>query len=344
MLLSAKFIADAVIEQDDQESTFIEKVRVLPSVGYPEFFSNTDVCRELFNLWKNSEADIEISDIEPFQRSSCYCQITAGNNELEVVYLRPVLEAASIPSSAERIVAFYIAKTGEQGVLAVPIDKGIFFWASKESKERLRGHARSISCTIEAAISYASQTLASSEVKILENGELFNRSGVASLLKGAILEKSIRWKYLGYYRLFESGYLHEILKELEKNFLSAAKESLDEALEKTKNELSQFINIADKPGLKEIFENIGKKIKSDSSCLFLFALKRQASKDSRYKSYGGDVFKEGVYFCYAIRCSIVHAGDSHLVFDKYEDASSGLLLIMQDLEEAVFRYIGISLK
>jgi hypothetical protein len=342
MLISAKFIADAGITTTDTEDEFVDKVKLLASAGYHSSFSNIEACRAVFIAWKSPSVEVEHSEIKSLPRSSLYTVISVGGSDCETVFINSAVKTPTIPSAAEKVIAIYSAAFGVPDPLSQTNAACIYLWQNSTDKEKTRNLARSISGALQTTTEYTSILSSSTEVRTEETGETIRRPDILKLLKNAILEDSIKWKYLSYYRLFESGYLHEILHELKNNFFSSAKESLEDAMEKTKNELNQFINIADKPGIREPFEEIARLIKTEKINKFFISLERQSKKDGRYKIYNGNEFKQGVYFCYCIRCAIVHAGDSHLVFDKFDDAESAVLKIIPIFEKATFKYIGIS--
>jgi hypothetical protein len=53
-------------------------------------------------------------------------------------------------------------------------------------------------------------------------------------------------------------------------------------------------------------------------------------------------FENGVFLCYKVRCSIVHAVASALTIDEFSDADDALRSLIIPLENAVMKYVGIS--
>jgi hypothetical protein len=161
------------------------------------------------------------------------------------------------------------------------------------------------------------------------------------LLDIAIHETNIRWKYLGYYRIFEYGYLSAILNKINDNFLIDPSKAIDEAQESSKNELNQFIELVNLNGLTDFFETIADGVKDLKSNYnrFACALEDRFSNDVRAKGF--TKAKKGVYFAYQIRCAIVHAGEKGLIFESYSDAVDAISDLIKPLEEAVLWHLGV---
>lgn len=227
----------------------------------------------------------------------------------------------------------------------------IIRWVESEinatQRERLRVSCASLLAYAEskAALPYTAtwnectQLIFEIESRILDSNKTKKNS---ELLNIAINEVTIRWKYLGYYRVLEYGYLSAILDTINNGFLSSPGKSLEEAMQATKSEFNQFHELSVNNNLHSYFEDLSDKLDSFAASYnqFACALVRQCKSDSRLRDKASKGAR-GVLIAYQVRCAIVHAGEKSLIYESFDDAEEVLAGLIRHLEEAVLRYLGI---
>lgn len=164
------------------------------------------------------------------------------------------------------------------------------------------------------------------------------------ILKEALLETSIKWQFLGFYRVLENSYIHAVLEELNREYLLNPKLALKHATKNISNEIAQFIKLVDEKGYQDDFKyfaDLCYAIK-DTGNTFAIKLIHQCEEHEVWSGVSGHRYKTGVLMCYQIRCAIVHAGDSHLIYDNFNDAEEALEIIHSVLQDVVFKLMGMS--
>jgi hypothetical protein len=168
------------------------------------------------------------------------------------------------------------------------------------------------------------------------------------LLKAAFEETIIKWRFLSLYRILERGYLKSILSKIQQEFMRSPQTTISDASQLLSNECSQFVGLVRDHDLRSFFEDFATDLDILSSGMNKYAimLKRELSEDkllSRQAFAPGNKYVKGVLLCYKIRCSIVHAGASHLMFDEFSDADDALRSLLMPLGNAVMNYVGITM-
>lgn len=184
---------------------------------------------------------------------------------------------------------------------------------------------------------YTSFALSENPRAVLGNAKL------TELLRIATKETSIRWKFLGFYRVIEFGYLSNVLAGITQEFLKDPTATVDEAAQALKNEFNQFRKLSSEYNLDSIFEDLLTEFEQlvGNFNSFACALNKRLKNDGRLKNHPGRAAK-GVLITYLIRCSIVHAGEGSLLFESYADAEVSLAAMVGHLERAVMSYLGIT--
>ncbi|MBU2828491.1 hypothetical protein [Acidithiobacillus ferriphilus] len=162
------------------------------------------------------------------------------------------------------------------------------------------------------------------------------------LFRIAVSESSIRWRFLGFYRIIEFGYLANLLSVINRDFLKNPAKAAASASEALKNEYDQFTILSQKIGLDPNFDSLLTEFDGlvRNANTFACALEHQMESDSRLKRHRGRAAK-GVLVVYLTRCAIVHAGEGALLFESYRDAEFALSKLISPLESAVLLYLGI---
>ena len=164
-----------------------------------------------------------------------------------------------------------------------------------------------------------------------------------NLLLEALSETKAKWRFLALYRVFEHGYLSEILRTIKREFFRSPKETLDSCRTSVESEVRQFTALCASSELEADFERFLDSFEQSKKDLnkYACALDRSLNKDGQLSQLKGKSAK-GVLVCYKIRCSIVHSGLSAPMFEAYPDAADCLEMILEDLETAALAFLGIS--
>lgn len=164
---------------------------------------------------------------------------------------------------------------------------------------------------------------------------------LSELMQLALLERTLRWRFLSLYRILEYDYLRTVFDQIKNNFLTNPKATLDNATTSLKNEFNQLRGLSSAYGLDDFFEEIYsvvKKLKSGNR--FANALEKQCEGDSRLKESPG-VAAKGLLLTYLARCAIVHAGEGAPIYESFQDAEEVLVSIVPLLEKTIFQYLGV---
>lgn len=174
-----------------------------------------------------------------------------------------------------------------------------------------------------------------------EVGRMLISKPCQQLLRQALAEISPKWRYLGFYRILEFGYLQVILEDIQNGFLETPQPILEEALVSVGSELRQLHRLATKVAIVDCFQEISLIVKNlKVSNRYANAIDRCTKKKADL--LGREESDKGVVLAYQIRCSIVHAGTSGPVIEKFEDADVLLYKVVPLLEDAAIRYLRIS--
>ena len=145
------------------------------------------------------------------------------------------------------------------------------------------------------------------------------------------------------YRIFEHGYLSEVFETLKSAFFASPKDSLAAATLSLESELNQFLTLVQHTGLDNTFATLHDEFEKSraSGNRFAAALEHSFQQSGQLKSLKTK-WQKGVLICYKIRCAIVHAGVSSLIFDAYADGPACLEAVLPACESAVLQFMGIS--
>ncbi|CAN7660044.1 hypothetical protein [Pseudomonas sp. LjRoot263] len=289
-----------------------------------------------------------------FSNSSAYHEIHSSINGTlicRVLELHKISSFSALASDGERLLLLFIAQEGftEFPFLApsgpgnaLPFQNSkfnvIFEWTDQSAKETdLISSIYAPSFTpLVAHTDYNTHAT----VSLNPNG-FYTKLEDFSILNEAVSESRIKWRFLLLYRILEHGYIRNLLELIQQNIFFKPKDTLTKATETLTNEYSQLTNLIEQNGLIPLFDKI-QKATHHTTNLYLGAIKEKLEQDSRAKN--GKPFQKGAYIIYQIRCSIVHAGEMSIFYDKYPDAESGLHELYDLFDNAVFKYLGIEYK
>ena len=285
-----------------------------------------------------------------FSNRSAYHEIhssTSGDLICRVLELHKISNFSELASDGERLLLLYIAYEGftdfpflNSSVLGdTPFKTNnfnvIFEWMSQGDKEEefiYSLYAPSFVPLITKNNYNAHAVLS------LNSSGFYTKLEDFSILNEAISESRIKWRFLLLYRILENGYIRNLLEVIQGNIFFKPKDTLSKATETLANEYSQLTNLVEKNGLTAIFEKIQRATHTTRNS-YLSAIKEKLDQDSRAKN--SKPFQKGAYIIYQIRCSIVHAGEMSIFYDKYPDAEAGLHELYDLFDSAVFKYLGV---
>ncbi|WP_175751465.1 hypothetical protein [Burkholderia anthina] len=270
----------------------------------------------------------------------------------QILELHKVESLNALASDARKFLLLYIASKGDfdfpclrEDTSALPFHRNefnvLFQWntADDKQKEVIKStYAPSIDEPAPNGHEYNSHTSAT-----LDPDGFYSKVEEYGILREALTETRIKWRFLLLYRILENGYIRNLLETVQQNIFFNPKDTLNKAADSLQNEFSQLTALIDKNGLGDHFESIRKTLynrKATNS--FLAALHEKLEKDPRCKGKKGP--HQGAFIVYQIRCSIVHAGEMSIFFDKYPDAAAGLQELYGYFDTAVFQYLGFRFK
>ena len=286
-----------------------------------------------------------------FSNNSAYHEIhSSANGDIlcRVLELHKIRSFTELASDGERLLILYIA---HEGYTEFPfLDSStagnklpfqtetfniIFEWTNQNTKEFDLINSLYAPTLIPLVANTNYNTHAT--LSLNPNG-FYTKLEDLSILNEAISESRIKWRFLLLYRILENGYIRNLLEVIQKNIFFKPRDTLSKATDTLANEYSQLKNLVEQNGLSPIFDKI-QRVAHNSKNLYLIAIKEKLDQDSRAKS--GKPFEKGAYIIYQIRCSIVHAGEMSIFYDKYPDAEAGLHELYELFDNAVFKYLGV---
>lgn len=159
----------------------------------------------------------------------------------------------------------------------------------------------------------------------------------------ALREQRIQWRFLGFYRVLEYGYLDEVLNALQSSFFQDPASSVAMAKKSLEAELNQLVHLVTSAALQQQFESLADKFVEceNASNRFAIALRRQLADDGLLTEASAKD-RLGAMVVYKIRCAIVHAGKGALIYESFPDAHVLLKALLLGLERATLRFLGVT--
>lgn len=286
-----------------------------------------------------------------FSNGSAYHEIhsvASGSIICRVLELHKVTSFSELASDGERLLLLYLA---HEGYFEFPFIESsgtnygspfqtqafnvIFEWENATAKEADFIH----SLYAPTVVSLVAKTNYNDHATLnLSSNGFYTRLEDFSILNEAISETRIKWRFLLLYRILENGYIRNLLESIQANIFFKPKDTLARATETLANEYSQLTNLVEHNGLSQLFEKIQRATHNTGNS-YLGAIKEKMDQDPRAKN--SKPFQKGAYIIYQIRCSIVHAGEMSIFYDKYPDAEAGLHELYDIFDSAVFKYLGV---
>ncbi|WP_155629260.1 hypothetical protein [Burkholderia territorii] len=275
-----------------------------------------------------------------------------GTQACQILELHKVSSVDALVSDARKLLILYIAITGDmkfpfllEDVSAPPFHRDdfnvLFLWGvvDDKKKELIRStYSPSVDEPTANGNEYNPHTSAT-----LDPDGFYSKVEEFGILREALSETRIKWRFLLLYRILENGYIRNLLESIQSNIFFNPKDTLIKATDSVQNEFLQLTALIDKNGLGEHFDAIRKAVyKGKSGNKFLEALQNKLESDPRAKKQ--KPAHQGAFIVYQIRCSIVHAGEMSIFFDKYPDATIGLQSLYEHFDTAIFKYLGFSFK
>ena len=162
---------------------------------------------------------------------------------------------------------------------------------------------------------------------------------VLDCLGNSFKTSPLKFRYLEIYRMMEARFLADVKSKLFASFDAEPSAALSEAADALKSEMAQISSLAtDHPEPFEECWNILNGMKNTNR--FVAALFKRIEKKGLHS---GGKCKSGAALIYQIRCSIVHAGEKDMIFEKYPDGESALSAVICGVERAALRLVGMEL-
>jgi len=171
---------------------------------------------------------------------------------------------------------------------------------------------------------------------------LRNEMMAGRLLQEALGETRPRWRFIALYRILEAAYLVALKDAFARDFLRAPKVAVERVQGALGSEQKQFDQLVVQHDLIANFDEIRVVIEGLPANNFASAIKKRVDEPLAREA-GAKRWRLGVGYTYQIRCSIVHAGQRDVVFDRYEDGDDALVALLPSLERAVFALLGVDL-
>ncbi len=335
------------------------------TTGFLNIFHSEASKSEILNIAFNGCED-KVEILNPIYRIEkwCYHKVTNDTREIAEVVHIPHSSSDLPPTEAERIItrAWNLDKDIIAGFSAVQEqlinNRIVFLWKKGEYDSLPEDSRKALHALLHVggseAVSVCNEKWwekwqgvakfnLSNECCILLKNK--NKTDIA-LVRAALGETVIRWRFLSFYRIIERGYLKAILQKINQEFMKSPQTTVSGAVKLLDNECSQFVGLVKDHDLSYFFEDFADCVENLSSSMNEYAimLERELTEDkSRWNEAfkPGNKYVKGVFLCYKVRCSIVHAGASSLVFDEFSDADNALRSLVIPLENAVMKYMGI---
>jgi len=158
-----------------------------------------------------------------------------------------------------------------------------------------------------------------------------------NLLQEALCETRPRWRFVALYRVFESAYLLAVRDAFMDTFFSNPKAATDKTKKALEAEVNQFEEVVKLHQLQSYFEAVTAEVDALPANEFLQAVRRDIAPPNRPPV----AWETGVAIIYKLRCSIVHAGQKSVIFDRYPDGNVALIALTPLLEKAVLALLGL---
>jgi hypothetical protein len=177
------------------------------------------------------------------------------------------------------------------------------------------------------------------EAVICENANRLLMPIVLDCFASSLRTSPLKFRFLELYRMMEARFLAEIKAKLILNFDAEPSAALSESIDALKSELNQIVGLAETQ--KDAFEacwTVIDQVKNTNR--FSAALFRRVAKKG---VDGGGKWKTGAALVYQIRCSIVHAGEKDLIFERFPDGEEVVEMLIPCVERAALMLVGVEL-
>lgn len=149
----------------------------------------------------------------------------------------------------------------------------------------------------------------------------------------------LKFKFLEFYRVLESVFLFEVKSRIISHFDLDPGAAVSAAADALKSEMSRIMDIAEsKPRYFEEIYTIIYNIKNTNQ--FANAIYSKATQKIKTEKKHSRI---GAAFIYQIRCSIVHAGETGLIFERYPDGEQIVELITRPMEMLALSICGFEI-
>lgn len=171
-----------------------------------------------------------------------------------------------------------------------------------------------------------------------ENVDVLLNNFALECIASSLRTAPLKFRFIELYRIIEARFISDVKARLLSRYDAEPIAALSDAMDALKSEFNQLTRLAE--GQKSEFEDLWITIDDfkKTGNKFSYALFRSIEVKGRA---GGGKFLAAAALIYQIRCSIVHAGERDMIFEKFPDADGLLTEILPKMERIVMLLVGI---
>jgi hypothetical protein len=159
------------------------------------------------------------------------------------------------------------------------------------------------------------------------------------ILSQSFATSPIKYRYIELYRILETIYLKDAFEKFSQDFFSDPDTSVKDISEKIRSERMQLYSLCENiQDAVELFDLECEKLKSSNN-RYIWGISKSIGR--KFSNGLSPSWKRGCSNIYAIRCSIVHAGERDVVFDVFDDGHEAIEALIPPLETIALRLLGI---
>nr|WP_295464987.1 hypothetical protein [Mesorhizobium sp.] len=149
----------------------------------------------------------------------------------------------------------------------------------------------------------------------------------------------LKFRFIELYRVMESLYIAEIKSKLIERFSADPGSALAEAQDLIKSELKQIQALAERE--KEVFDQCWMEFeKMNNVNRFVSALLRKLKDIKKMNGFTAN-WQLGAATIYLMSCAIAHSGQKDLIFESFPDGNEVVDAVIEKVERAALRLVGI---
>lgn len=158
-------------------------------------------------------------------------------------------------------------------------------------------------------------------------------------LTNSLSASPLKFRFIELYRVMESLYIAEIKSKLIERFSADPGSALAEAQDLIKSELKQIQALAERE--KEVFDQCWMEFeKMNNVNRFVSALLRKLKDIKKMNGFTAN-WQLGAATIYLMSCAIAHSGQKDLIFESFPDGNEVVDAVIEKVERAALRLVGI---